>query len=57
MDDDEDNDERTEDDEDDDSSMRTYSKKRLFGKTTRDIKLLTVKANIKPRIDALKVVT
>ena len=48
MDDDDDNDERLEDDEDEeDKNIKTYSKRKHFGKSTKDIKVLALRTNIK----------
>lgn len=55
MEDDEDNDERSEDEEDDDSTMKSYSKKKFFGKTTKDVKPLVLKTNLKLKHTLLKV--
>ena len=57
MDEDEDNDERGEDNDDDeeDRTIRSYSKKKYFGKTTRDLKFLTSRADVRFQNPRLKV--
>ena len=57
MEDDEENEDRSEDneEEEEDRAIRTYSKKKYFGKTTSDLKLLRLRTNIRFRKPALKV--
>jgi hypothetical protein len=58
MDDDEDNDERgdEENEDDDEPAIRSYSKKKHFGKSSRDLKLFGIKTVYKPRIEVFKVI-
>ena len=57
MDDDEDNDERQENDqqEGESNSVGSYSKKKYFGKSSREIRLLTSKISYRPKASSLKV--
>ena len=57
MEDEEENEERSEDseEEEEDRALRTYSKKKYFGKTTSDLKLLRLRTSIRFRKPALKV--
>lgn len=56
--DDDDNDDRNDegkDDEEEDTAIKSYSKKKHFGKLARDIKLINVNLSYTPRIDRLRV--
>jgi hypothetical protein len=58
MDDDDDNDERGDEENEDDEepAIRSYSKKKHFGKSSRDLKLFGIKTVLKPRIEVFKVI-
>lgn len=56
--DDDDNDDRNDEgkeDDEDDTAIKSYSKKKHFGKLSRDVKLINVNLSYAPRIDFLKV--
>jgi hypothetical protein len=59
MDDDDDNDERGDEENEDDEepAIRSYSKKKHFGKSSRDLKLFGIKTVYKPRIEVFKVIS